>query len=274
MLTRSFVLALALSSVWLTAASQTPTAAVVLEGGTLIDGTGAPPVQDSVVVIRGNRIQGAGRRADVQIPGDAKVFSTKGKFIIPGLIDSHVHYQDWAGELFLVHGVTTVVDLGNPTDYMVALSDSIDRGFDVGPRIFATGEFLRSRRRSVSYTHSSESVFLADAEEARVKVRELVKRGMKIVKAMELTDDQLVAVVDEAHKLGVPVAAHTTDATRSVTVGIDYLAHHWGIPSGAIRSPPTLNVTKKLGTEEPLKSCSFRLCRGRSPGRKSIAPMP
>jgi imidazolonepropionase-like amidohydrolase len=138
---------------------------------------------------------------------------------------------------------------------MLALSDSIDRGFDVGPRVFSTGEFLRSRHRSVGYTHYAETAFLADADEARAKVREIVKRGMRLVKAMELTDEQLVAVVDEAHKLGVPVAAHTTNARRSVEVGIDYLAHHWGIPSGAITDAANLKryrQTRERGTVEDL----------------------
>jgi imidazolonepropionase-like amidohydrolase len=256
MIRRSLIVLVLPSLMWLAAWTQAGTDTIVLQGGTIIDGTGAPPISDAVVVIQGNRIQAAGPRGSVRAPANARVISTAGKFIIPGLIDSHVHYQDWAGELFLVHGVTTVVDLGNPADYMVALSDSIERGFDVGPRIFSTGEFLRSRRRSVSYTHSAETAFLADAAQAREKVRELVGRGMKLVKAMELTHEQLLAVVDEAHKLGVPVAAHTVDARRSIAAGIDYLAHHWGIPSGAITVSANLERYKasrhRAGVDEVL----------------------
>ena len=67
---------------------------------------------DAVVVLEGDRI--ASVSSGGPLPSAETVVDATGKFILPGLIDSHVHYADWAAELFLNHGVTTVVDLGSP----------------------------------------------------------------------------------------------------------------------------------------------------------------
>src|SRR5690349_21710745 len=64
---------------------------VVLEGGTLIDGTGRNPINDAVVVIEGNRIKSIGTKGQVSYPSNARVINTDGKTILPGLVDGHVH---------------------------------------------------------------------------------------------------------------------------------------------------------------------------------------
>src|ERR1043165_6269627 len=82
----------------------------VILGGVLIDGYGGPPLENSVVVIKGNRITAVGKTGKVSYPKDAKIIQANGKFVLPGLIDLHVHYQAWQGQLYLAHGVTTVKD--------------------------------------------------------------------------------------------------------------------------------------------------------------------
>lgn len=64
---------------------------IVITGATLIDGTGAQPVRDSVIVVSDGRIAAAGKRSAVQIPPDAKTIDAGGKFVIPGLMDANVH---------------------------------------------------------------------------------------------------------------------------------------------------------------------------------------
>jgi imidazolonepropionase-like amidohydrolase len=245
-MTRSFailVLVLSLSSIALR--SQAGRSVLVLDGGTLIDGTGAPAVPEAVVVVEGNRIAAAGPASRVSVPAGARVVSTKGQFVIPGLIDGHVHYWDWFGELLLAYGVTSVVDLGNFSDYMVALTESIEKGHDVGPRIFASGEFIVRSGGAAGDGEGAEEVrilqaqtFVSSEQEAREKVRELVGRRMKIIKVFQnLTAAQLSAIVDEAHRLGLPVAGHSRDAIRSIGAGQDHLAHESSIISSAIRGP-------------------------------------
>ncbi len=68
----------------------------VLVGGTLIDGTGAPPIKDSIVILRDDYIVEVGKRDEVEIPSGAEVYDITGKTIMPGLIDSHCHFL-WMG---------------------------------------------------------------------------------------------------------------------------------------------------------------------------------
>jgi imidazolonepropionase-like amidohydrolase len=79
-----------------TCAAQQPTGAspvLVVRGGTLVDGTGAPPVRDAMVVIRDGRIAAVGGREAIPVPAGEKVLDAKGGWIVPGLIDAHVHYS-------------------------------------------------------------------------------------------------------------------------------------------------------------------------------------
>ena len=75
--------------------------ALVLQGGTLIDGTGRPPVADAVVVIEGERITAVGTRGRVSYPAGATVINLDGRTILPGLIDGHVHLRDYQLPMFL-----------------------------------------------------------------------------------------------------------------------------------------------------------------------------
>src|SRR5437870_3006586 len=68
---------------------------LVLEGGTLIDGTGRVPVTDSVIVVEGTRITAVGRRGQVPVTANATVINLTGRTILPGLIDVHVHSEEW-----------------------------------------------------------------------------------------------------------------------------------------------------------------------------------
>ena len=79
---------------------------LVLEGGTLIDGTGRSPVADAVVVVEGARIKAVGARGQVSYPATANVIRLNGRTILPGLIDGHVHLRDYQLPMFLPYGVT------------------------------------------------------------------------------------------------------------------------------------------------------------------------
>ena len=121
--------------------------AVVIQGGTLIDGTGRPAVEDAVVVFEGGRIQEVGKRGEVKIPRGAQVIDAKGKTILPGLIDGHCHYWEWLGELYLAYGVTTCPDINNsPTEWIIAQKEGIQKGKIRGPRLWISGHALDGPR--------------------------------------------------------------------------------------------------------------------------------
>jgi imidazolonepropionase-like amidohydrolase len=80
-------------------------ATLVIEGGTLIDGNGGTPVPDALIVIQGNKIESVSRKGQASYAAGAQVLKADGKFILPGLIDAHVHYSGFLAELLLCHGV-------------------------------------------------------------------------------------------------------------------------------------------------------------------------
>ena len=181
---------------WLTlvpagSAQERPT---VIEVGLLIDGSGGEPIKDAVIVIEGKRIKATGKKGAVNIPQGARVIQAGDKTAFPGLIDSHVHYKEWQGEIYLNHGVTTALAIGSePIEWIVAQKEGIARGKIVGPRILAAGPHLNSPRegeRSARSARESISrlrfeVLAKNAEEARKAVRELHGQGAEITRFLK-----------------------------------------------------------------------------------------
>jgi imidazolonepropionase-like amidohydrolase len=129
----------------------------VIRGVTLIDGTGRPSVPNATVVIDGNTIRDAGAHA--QAPEGARTIDGRGKFLIPGLIDAHIHLRGGRGQApaseqerdgvralhsYLYAGVTTVFDAGNRSEYIMGLRAKERSGAIQSPRIFATGGTVAS----------------------------------------------------------------------------------------------------------------------------------
>ena len=81
---------------------------LLIKGATIIDGVSDAPLRDRSLLIEGNTIREV-LPADAAAPAGAQVLDLSGKFIIPGLFDSHVHREDYMGELFINHGVTSIV---------------------------------------------------------------------------------------------------------------------------------------------------------------------
>ncbi len=137
----------------------------VIDGGTLIDGNGGPPVSDSVVVITGQRIAAAGPRASVRVPSGATIIDAKGRYIVPGFIDTNVHLSLYGGareryeslvryqprqneivleaaQIDLSHGITTVRDSYGMLLPLTHVRDEIAHGNAVGSRIQAAGNIV------------------------------------------------------------------------------------------------------------------------------------
>src|SRR5437870_11877011 len=109
---------------------------LVLRGATIIDGLGNSPISEGLIVIEQDRIKTVGSKG-AAYPPDANVVDVSGKFIIPGLVDSHVHYQPWLGEMFLNYGVTSVMIPGG--DYSTEDREASYQSTARMPRVFATG---------------------------------------------------------------------------------------------------------------------------------------
>lgn len=204
--------------------------ALVIEGGTLIDGTGAPPIRNSVIVLDGSRIKTVGTAGKVSTPANARVIDVKGKTVLPGLIDVDIHYRGWDPQMFLHYGVTTVYEPSNPTEWIVAQRDMISHGKIKGPRMFVTGDPItgpQERSRMSSAPEQSGAVIhVTTVEEAREAVRKNAAAGVDFIHVEEaLTPELLKAVVDEAQKLHLPVFGHSSDIREATLAGLKYMEH-------------------------------------------------
>ena len=198
---------------------------LVLQGGTLIDGRGGPPIDDAVVVVRGDRISAVGRRGQIPVPAGAKIIQATGRTILPGLIDMHLHSRGWKFPLYLAHGVTTVADIHSDTPWIIAQRAALKSGAMQGPRLFVSGArvigpLLPGPPRAFG------AGYVRDVPEARLYVRYLAAIGVDMIKVdSTITDEQLEAVIDEARKFRLPVLGHLQNIDVAMRFGMKEMEH-------------------------------------------------
>ncbi len=222
-----------------------------LVGGTLIDGFGSDPIRNSVIIIEGERIQAVGEIGDIEIPENAEIISTEGMSVLPGLWDMHVHlminghadYGHWdekypplfkdvimpaSAKQLLLAGVTSARDLGGPLEESVAVRDAINSGEIPGPTIYVSGPFIQHK----PYPGTEQFRWGVSGEkDAREKVRKLAEAGVDCIKLIDqdqMTMEEVIAVVDEAHKHNLTVVAHShrpEEIRRGLIAGVDCFEH-------------------------------------------------
>ena len=224
-------------------AQERPT---VLEVGLLIDGSGGDPIKDAVIVLEGKRVKAVGKKGAANIPQGARVIKAGDKTVFPGLIDSHVHYKEWQGELYLNHGVTTALAIGSePIEWIVAQKEGIAKNKIVGPRIFAAGPHVNSPREGERSRSARESISrlrfevqAKNADEAKKTVRELHAQGAEIIKIFEDSTPEVIrAATEEAKKLSMPAGGHSIDVYMSGENGYTFIEHSHAIVATSIKDP-------------------------------------
>jgi imidazolonepropionase-like amidohydrolase len=219
-----------------------------LVGATLVDGTGAPPVHDAVVILRDGKIDCAGPRAACPVPAGVDVTDLAGLWITPGLVDAHVHFSQtgWAdgrpdsldlrdrhpydrtvadlarhperfGHTYLCSGVTSVFDVGGYA-WTLGLPAWAEPDLEV-PRVAAAGPLLSTIDHWLNLPAERQFMLLGDEASARSGVRYLAERGAAAVKVWYIVDAEhpversaasVHAAGEEARAHGLPLIVHAT----------------------------------------------------------------
>lgn len=198
--------------------------ALVLLGGTLIDGTERAPIPDSVVVIEGANITAAGPRGNVRIPEGATIVDARGKYLLPGLWDMHAHlYQIEIGTAYLAAGITTARDVGNEIEFATTLRDAERQGRGLGPRMLLAG-YIDGKNEGHSF-----DVQVDTPADARAAVQRYKDAGYEQIKIRDHVKPEILKVITaEAHRLGMTVTGHVPEGMNSVQAveaGMDQIAH-------------------------------------------------
>ena len=190
---------------------------------TVIDATGAAARAHRSVIVRGNRIVGIVSSAELEKTSPKRAgtwIDGRGKFLIPGLWDMHVHmvFGDWFPQgreitlpLFIANGVTGVRDMGGELEVLEQWRKEISAGRLLGPRIVMAGPMLDGPR-----PRFPSSLAIQTAEQGRRAVDDLRRRGADFIKLQSLIPrDAVFAIADESRKQGMTFVGHVPDAVRA-----------------------------------------------------------
>lgn len=235
-------------------------ATVAFTGATIIDGNGSDPIRDGVLVIRKGRIIAVGTKADVKLPEGAEVHDVSGKFIIPGLINTHGHVGDVKGiegghysreniidnlALYARYGVTTVVSLGGDKNESEALRAVNDTTATQHARLYIAGEVITGK--------TPEDAIAVVENNHRLGVDFMkIRVDDNLGTATKMSEDVYRAVIKRSHELGYKIATHMyylEDARKLLDAGSDMMAH-------SVRDKPVDEAFINLMKEKKVCYCA------------------
>jgi len=249
-----------------TAEAQNSAAVLVLVHANLIDGVSPDVFPDATIVVRDGRIESVGK--NVSAPTGAQVIDIKGRWLLPGFVDAHVHLRDLAAARHAVQsGATTVRALGSSYFTDIGMRELHRAGLTDIPEVVAAGYQIRpdlsqgngdffldfpGMNRFMSGLRGSENLrsvvrLLAEHHVDLIKILATERAGTPQTdpRKRTFTDEEMVAIVDEARKAGLPVAAHAhgdEGARGAVLAGVHSIEH------GTYLSDDTLALMKTHGT--------------------------
>jgi imidazolonepropionase-like amidohydrolase len=225
--------------------------------------------EDMTVVIRDKQITELDKSARLSIPKNARVVNGRGKYLIPGLWDMHVHeiFGDWVPRdedisplLFVANGVTGVRDMGGDLEPLKKWRSDIASGTMIGPRMIIAGPMLDG-----PVPQFPSSAPISNAADGRRLVDQLKNSGVDFIKVQSLIPrDGYFAAAEEAKKLGIVFAGHVPDAVRAAeasTAGQRSIEHLTGVFEGCstiedelMKQPRGPGRGKFLSTYDPKRA--------------------
>jgi imidazolonepropionase-like amidohydrolase len=230
-------------------AQQRQSNVTAIQGATIITGTGSPVIRNGTIVVDGGRISAIGARNDVKVPNNAQVIDARGKWIIPGLIDAHVHFSQSGGlytrpdiidlrkirpyekemewikqrlpytfERYIASGITGVVDCGGPM-WNFEMRD-IAAHTAKAPRVATAGPLIATMLPPTTLANDPDIVKPNTPAQAREMVRRQLEKQPDLIKLWWVREpgdnlDQqsaiMSAAIDESKSRGVRVAVHATE---------------------------------------------------------------
>ena len=218
---------------------QTTTA---ITNALIIDGFGGTPVENGVLVFRGNQILAVGTSSSVRVPEGATVIDAAGKAVMPGLVDGHIHFMGgWDGQSadmlgiqnylrsLLYAGVTRALDLGNVLYFIAQIQQEVNEHRLVGPALHYTGPLISGPGTPWALL----SLVITDTTQVAGYAEMLADGGVEALKIYPgLSPEQRKAVAEEAEKRSLPLIAHIRpdseygDVLRSGIVASAHMPPH------------------------------------------------
>ncbi len=205
-------------------------------GAKIIDGTGQPPIERSVLLIQDGRVLAVGKLDEIEIPAQATIIDISGKTLMPGIINTHGHVGNVKGlesghystenvldqlSLYARYGVTTVVSLGDDRQEAIAIRDAQDTSSLTRARLYFAGEVVTGDTPEEAVAMVDENVAMP-ADFIKIRVDDNLGTTTK------MSPEVYLAVIDHSHELGLPVATHMyylEDAKALLEAGSDFIAH-------------------------------------------------
>jgi imidazolonepropionase-like amidohydrolase len=225
-------------------------------------GSGKPQL-DQTIVVSGHTITAVVPSKDFKPTGSLRLVDGRGKFVIPGLWDMHVHFRDAVRDLKMdiANGVLGLRNMGGVAKEVFPLRDAIAQGKQLGPRIVACGPIIDGPD---SWSNPQFTISVRTADEARTTVQSLRQQGADCLKVYDgLSRDSYFAIIDEAKKAGLPVAGHLPSAItvrEASNAGQRSLEHGIALAGGS--SAEAIYIQRRLDPsafQEALRTKHFAL---------------
>lgn len=201
---------------------------VAIVNATLVDVRSGRETPDTVIVIRGDKIDQVAPSAEVSVPAQAMVVDASRKWVIPGLMDMHAHAgnsPEVPVNLYLAQGVTTIRSPGGNISLLRLLRAQIESGKILGPRVFFSGPLLDGNPP----VWPEQSIIVDSPERAQSTVNFLADQGVDFIKVYNnITEPVLERIIETAKQRGLIVAGHiprSMTMTRAVELGMKSLEH-------------------------------------------------